>query len=677
MKAPRRWQLLSALLGAVAALAVARAAWWLRRPAPTRVAPPAPGPPPERLVVALTLPPFCRDGWCWESPRPQGHDLVGLWGAAADDVWAVGGDCDGVSAELGWTGDSATLLHWDGKRWAALPTDSSAALCGVWGTAASDVWAVGAQPVALHFDGRLWARVPLGVDAAFLRGIGGRSSTEVWAVGDAADGSDVLRWDGQRWSPLDAQAGEPLAEVAPLPGGQLLATAASSGALFLFGKRGARRADDAAFGAASATALGAADPGGDVLLASSHFVRGTREGPWAVQWDADTVENPFVALRAFEAGRLRPLAEIEAPEKPAALWRAADDDAWMAGEGGLLLHWDGRALARTPAPTQQDLLALWGSSPSSAWAAGRGGALLRWNGKAWAAWSQTLAEADLVGLAGTDRELWVVGRGTLLEYDGQRWWHHLAAERDDLRAVWASPDGQVWAVGDGVTLRWDGGKLQRVPGPRLDDVWGSSDGDVWAVGRRRTGDPADGVFRWGPTGWRWIDVPPGPPERRLHRISGSGAADVWVAGRVGSGDDAASYALHWDGKAWSVVRGEGVGQADELLTLGPRDVWACGDRGLAHWDGERWTPQPLDAPSPFQLPEAGERCRRITGRAPDDVDVLSQNLAARRWRWHHWDGKVWTSRPLPVPQGGVAAFTQALGRLWIAGARGSLLRQQR
>lgn len=35
--------------------------------------------------------PICSvDGWCWDSPLPQGNTLSAVWGESASNVWAVG-----------------------------------------------------------------------------------------------------------------------------------------------------------------------------------------------------------------------------------------------------------------------------------------------------------------------------------------------------------------------------------------------------------------------------------------------------------------------------------------------------------------------------------------------------------------------------------------------------------
>ena len=75
---------------------------------------------------------------------PVTADLRGIYGFAADDIWAVG--------------DDATVIHWNGKDWTRLasPFDTASAkprLFAVWGSAPNDVW-IGGNGVMLHFEGK-------------------------------------------------------------------------------------------------------------------------------------------------------------------------------------------------------------------------------------------------------------------------------------------------------------------------------------------------------------------------------------------------------------------------------------------------------------------------------------------------------------------------------------------
>ena len=59
--------------------------------------------------------------WTLEAPLPTGEDLRGIWGSAASDVFAVG--------------DRGVILRFDGAVWQVMPTPSNAHLFSVWGRA--------------------------------------------------------------------------------------------------------------------------------------------------------------------------------------------------------------------------------------------------------------------------------------------------------------------------------------------------------------------------------------------------------------------------------------------------------------------------------------------------------------------------------------------------------------
>jgi hypothetical protein len=74
---------------------------------------------------------------------PAGLWASNLWGAARNDVWAVGG--------------SSAIGHWNGTRWEAWPgTESSWNLRAVHGNRASNVWAVGENRSVVRWDGTRW-----------------------------------------------------------------------------------------------------------------------------------------------------------------------------------------------------------------------------------------------------------------------------------------------------------------------------------------------------------------------------------------------------------------------------------------------------------------------------------------------------------------------------------------
>jgi hypothetical protein len=100
-------------------------------------------------------------------------DLRGIWGSSATDLWAVGHD--------------GTILHGTGSptTWVKVASGTTEHLTSVWGASATDVWAVGTGGSILHGSGAplAWTPVPSGTTKG-LYGIWGLSPTNIWAVGD-------------------------------------------------------------------------------------------------------------------------------------------------------------------------------------------------------------------------------------------------------------------------------------------------------------------------------------------------------------------------------------------------------------------------------------------------------------------------------------------------------------
>ena len=129
-----------------------------------------------------------------EIPRPTTATLYGVWVAAPDDVWVVGG-----SPEQGTAAPNDICLHFDGSAWDASlgPPATGRAFFKIWGTASNNLYVVGEAGTIWHRRGTAWSTEdspPLATGT--LLTVSGCSATEVYAVGN----TDVLRSDGAAWS---------------------------------------------------------------------------------------------------------------------------------------------------------------------------------------------------------------------------------------------------------------------------------------------------------------------------------------------------------------------------------------------------------------------------------------------------------------------------------------------
>ncbi len=141
------------------------------------------------------------DGTTFEPMTTPGTNTVfGIWGASADDVWAVGGS------------PNANGFAWrlrDGMTWEEEPSvpseiSSAHAIWKVFGTSASDLWLVGEAGVGLHWDGSTLSQEDTGVGSSLftVHAHGGRYA----AVGGSGNGI-IVELDDTGWHNVTPSGG--------------------------------------------------------------------------------------------------------------------------------------------------------------------------------------------------------------------------------------------------------------------------------------------------------------------------------------------------------------------------------------------------------------------------------------------------------------------------------------
>lgn len=126
------------------------------------------------------------DGSQWADTVTGSLDeLWAVWGSSATNVFAVG--------EVG------SIYRYDGSTWTRQVSGTMANLVAVWGSGPSDVYAVGDEGSVLHFDGASWTAVATGTFDRFYS-VWGSGPNDVFAVGQRGR---VLHWNGSGWATLD------------------------------------------------------------------------------------------------------------------------------------------------------------------------------------------------------------------------------------------------------------------------------------------------------------------------------------------------------------------------------------------------------------------------------------------------------------------------------------------
>jgi hypothetical protein len=288
------------------------------------------------------------DGWCL-SQSPTKANLIGIWGAAADAVWAVG--------------ESGTMLRWNGSAWALEPSATVQHLRGVWGTGRDDVWAAGdpqgAVTTIVHRDASAWQAVT----APILRVIGlplftGASLDRGTVYVPSTIEGSVLQLSAGLWSYL-ASHGQNYGCT------QLYSMWSSGGAagdLWAVGGNCALRMQRGLWAAMT--------PPRDALTAV--WGSGT-DDVWAVG-NTGTIYryNGKVGSEVTPKPTTQHLRSVSG---------TAADDIWAVGYGDTILHYDGSRWSQRRSPTSGRGLILsgvWASSRREAWIVSQAGTILRY-----------------------------------------------------------------------------------------------------------------------------------------------------------------------------------------------------------------------------------------------------------------------------------------------------------
>ena len=112
--------------------------------------------------------------------------LKGVWGSSATDVFAVG--------------ESGMILHYDGVEWIKMKSPTTEHLYGVWGSSGTNVFAVGASGTILHYNGLNWSDDVESGTTEGLRAIWGTGINDIYSVGDSGT---ILQYDGVSWSAME------------------------------------------------------------------------------------------------------------------------------------------------------------------------------------------------------------------------------------------------------------------------------------------------------------------------------------------------------------------------------------------------------------------------------------------------------------------------------------------
>ncbi len=509
---------------------------------------------PQDVSIYFTTAACSVDAWCWYNPLPTGNSLNGVWGSSASDVWAVGGQ--------------GTLLHYDGIAWNGLQSVTARDLFAIWGSAASDVWAVGDAGTVLHFDGQSWSVTDLGL-ANQLRGIWGSGPSDVWAVGSSGK---LLHWNGTQWLSVDVGTSASLNAIWGSDANNIWVAGDNNTNLRFDGVRWSPFSLPATINAAALFGTSATE----VWAAGSNLLLRYNGATWS------SLGSPSGAsirgLFSKEAGRL---------------WIAGGYEA-SGYTYGYIHSWNGSTFSTAVNGQRPNFNAIWGASANDIWAVGgypgqfESAGIWHWDGLKWTSLYTPLAGRIVLRDARpiSASELWAVGdMGTTLAWDGRAVRSVASGTTQTLTKLWPISPTDIWAVtGSSNILRWDGSAWNTAYGAGSGyywtDVWGAAPNSLWFAGTyyNSTANMYTAyALLWNGSSYSMQTV---ASSRFLTAIHGRSATDVWLVG-YSTGGTYAPVAYRYNGSFWAAVGVTG-GPSNVLNGVwagGSQEAWAVGTAG--------------------------------------------------------------------------------------------------
>ncbi len=383
--------------------------------------------------------------------------------------------------------------------------------------------------------------------------------------------------------------------------------------------------------------------------------------------------------------------------KPAvrALWGQEDTYVAVGDSGALWLYRDGawqrQAVSDAAGALERPLYAVWGNETDDIFAVGYG-TILHYDGNVWSVTEGLpgLDSASLYGVWGwrADR-VFAVGRSRLtMLYDGRHWMRLDWLNADpglnsaDLRGIWGPPgSGPIWMVGEERNSNEDNEAVKRIwqfagrawtddPQPPTDlaGIWALAANRVYAVASRDADNPNLPVLLYF-NGYGWSNALAEQPE----------LADLPSLAAIAGTDDGQIYAvgndstiLHYNGERWNLVD-----LADDIPPLRFRDLWVSPEGHVFV------VAQPLsdsDGPAAVlrydgeewiydQSLDSNFVLNAVWGRAADDVYVVGDVGTIR-----HFDGETWQIGYAGKGENLYDVWGNESGEFYAVGAFGTVLR---
>ena len=245
----------------------------------------------------------------------------------------------------------------------------------------------------------------------------------------------------------------------------------------------------------------------------------------------------------------------------------------------------------------------------------------------------------------------------------------------------ATPTGGGWTVQKAQVLGTSDNSLGAVAGSSPSDVWAFGD---FLPDASHSNQDVTLTFAEHYNGKTWTVVRTPNTGPNFNSFYGGTASQGWawaVGEHLNSQYQDRALVEVWNGKTWSIADVPQPGDVRDMLfsasALSPSNVWVVGDQESGngqfetlaeHWDGHTWTVLPTPDPG-----SSGNHLYGVDAVSPDDVWAVGQQLGSQapdNGLVEHWDGQSWAVIPMPAATASVlldGVTVASDGTVWVDG----------
>lgn len=577
-------------------------------------------------------------GLCWKAPAPTPVNVTDVHTEADGTAWAVSGN---------------TVIHWDGTKFRGFDSVGpvNAYFAAVWSNGPSDVWVGGSRGLVMHFDGTVWedlspGLLASGTDIPDVTDLTGRSSSEVWVVGERRQSR---MWNGTRW--LD-----PIGSTFTSTSGTYRQVAVYSPTEL----RLATNSDLLSWNGTTITKI-------DSISGVQHLAPGNPGELWVASSTYSSSTSSYRAQLSKYVGGTPSSASLPsnglANGSDLFVAPRANDDIWLLDTGTNSWQFDGNAWRSAPVTgfnTLEQFSAASTQAATSLACTWQGG----WAKRTSAGWSRLDTTFFPPGITGRLETLQVVplsnGRLAMTTengypapstlprqvgiFDGTNW-TGLKNINSSLAGLGSTDGTTLWLLepdssSSGTTLvsffngtSW--AQRQTLPGRYFYSVAGLSSTDVWAGGQGTIAHypAADG-------GWAVVGNPFSGTTTGVDRLTPKRADLVFARGGNAS-------VLKWAGTSWAVDVTLPSGEVYDLQTAPGADVYAAGAFGLQRYSVANGTWSSIAVPS-----DVAQLGRTLVVVSDSDISVAARLAGSAAdsspGTLLHWNGTTWSRETFPA-----------------------------